>query len=166
MALDPKNLNARSSLMTVYQQAPSMMGGGMAKAYEQAAAIKQLDATRGRLAFATLHAADKQYDLAFAEFDEVLKATPDNYVALYQVGKLAATSGQFLDRGLAALRRCLELPVPDVSGTPGHAAAHWRIGHILEKKHDPAGARAAYQAAVKLDATFTQAAAALKKLGP
>jgi len=166
VALDPRNVGARQSLLDYYQMAPGLMGGGMDKAYEQAAAISALDAARGRRAYAMLHAADRKYEVAFAEFEEVLKAAPDDYAALYQVGKLAATSGQFLDRGLAALRRCLELPVPEAAGTPEHAAAHWRIGNILEKQNDPAGARAAYQAALKLDATFTQADDALKNLRP
>ena len=48
--LEPANLNARNSLMTYYQQAPSIAGGGMDKAYAQAAEIKQLDAVRGRVA--------------------------------------------------------------------------------------------------------------------
>lgn len=162
--LDPRNVAARNSLLGFYQMAPAMMGGGMDKAYEQAAAIKQLDAARGRLAYATLYGAEKKYDQAFAEFDEALKSSPDDYAALYQVGKLAATSGQSLDRGLAALRRCLALPVPEIPGTPGHAAAQWRLGNILEKQGDPAGARRAYEAALKLDPNFTPAADALKKL--
>ena len=74
------------------------------------------------------------------------KAAPDNYAALYQVGRLAATSGQYLDRGLVSLRRSLEFAVPD--NTPGHPAAQWRIGNILERKNDPAGARAAYPPSV------------------
>jgi len=164
VALDPANVGARSSLMGYYQNAPSMMGGGMEKAYAQAEEIKKLDANRGHLAYAALYAADKKFDLALAEFDEVLKVSPDDYAALYQVGKLAAVSGQSLDRGLASLRRCLELPVPDALNTPSHAAAQWRIGNILEKKSDPAGARTAYEAALQLDPKFTQAAEALKKL--
>ena len=162
--LDPKNLTARSSLMGFYQQAPGVMGGGMDKAYEQAAAIKQVDAARGRLAYATLYAADKKYAEALAEFDAVLKVSPDDYAALYQVGKLAALSGQSLDRGLASLRRCLELTPPKTTNTPSHAAAQWRIGNILEKKNDPAGARAAYEASLKVEPNFTQAADSLKKL--
>src|ERR1019366_5112550 len=122
-------------------QAPGIAGGGSDKAAAEAAVIKKLDAARGRQAFAALYVADKKYDLAFAEFDEALKLSPDDYAALYQLGRLAAVSGQFLDRGLASLRRCLELTPPP--NTPGHAAAQWRIGNLLEKKSDPAGARAA-----------------------
>jgi tetratricopeptide (TPR) repeat protein len=160
--LDPKNVAARNSLMGFYQMAPGVMGGGIDKAYEQAAAIKELDPTRGRLAYAALYAAEKKTDLAFSELDAVLNASPDDYSALYQIGKLAATSGQSLDRGLAALRHCLELPAP--AGAPGHAAAQWRLGNLLEKQNNPAGARQAYEAALRIDPKFAQAADSLKKL--
>ena len=112
--------------------------------------------------FASVYVAEKKYDLALAQFDEVLKDSPDDYTSLYQVGRLAANSGQFLDRGLAALRRCVALPAPE--GEPGHAAAHWRIGNILEKQGDKPGARAAYEASLKADPKFAQAIEALKKL--
>ena len=160
--LDPANLTARSSLLGFCQQAPGLMGGGLDKAYEQAAAIKKLDAARGRVAYATLYGAEKKYDLALTEFDAALKLSPDDYAALYQMDKLSVLSGQFLERGLASLRRCLELTPPD--GAPGHAAAQWRIGNILEKKNDSAGARAAYDAALQLDPKFAQAADSLKKM--
>ena len=163
VALKPDNVDYHQSAFEFYRQAPGIMGGGMDKATATAAKIKQLDPMRGRLVFASLYSADKKYAQALAEFDEVLKTAPDDYNCLYQVGKLAATTGQFLDRGATSLRRCLELPRPN-ENSPGHAAAHWRLGLILEQKKDPAAARAAYQAAVKLDPNFTPAADALKKL--
>ena len=162
VALAPANVNFHQSLFDYYRQAPGIAGGGTDKALGEAAIIKQLDPVRGRLAFATLYVADKKFDQALAEFDEVLKTSPDNYAALYQVGRLAAISGQFLDRGLASLRHCLELKPGE--NDPAHAAAQWRMGNILEKKNDPTGARAAYAAALKLDPKFTQAADASKKL--
>ena len=164
VALAPDNVDFHQSLFEFYRQAPGFAGGGSDKATAEAAVIKKLDPLRGRLAFASLYTADKKYDLALAEFDEVLKSSPDDYAALYQVGKLAAQSGQYLDRGLASLRRCLELTPPTTPNTPGHAAAQWRIGNIFEKKNDPAGARAAYEAALTLDPKFAPAADALKKL--
>ncbi len=160
--LDPKNLNARMSVLEYCRQAPGFVGGGMDGAYAQAAEIKKLDPLRGRQAYASLYLADKKYDLALAEFDAVLKVTPDDYTSLYQVGRLAASSGQFLDRGLASLRRCLELTPP--AGEPGRAPTHWRIGNILEQKGDKAGARTAYEAALKADPQFPQAIEALRKL--
>lgn len=160
--LDPKNLDARFSLLSYYQQAPGIAGGGIDKALAQAQEIKKLDESRGRVALAGVYAADKKYAEAFTLFEEVIKATPDDYGALYQTGRLAAISGDRLDRGLECLNRCLTLTPP--ANQPVHAAAHWRIGNILEKKGDKTGARAAYEAALKLDPKFKEAGASLKKL--
>ena len=160
--LDPKNIDARWSLMEYCRQAPSLVGGGTDKALEQALEIKKLDVGRGRIAVASVYAADKKYDLAFAEFDEQLRNAPDDYAALFQSGRLAAISGQRLDQGLVALHKCLDQVTPE--GQPPHAAAHWRIGNILEKKGDKPGARTAYEASLKVDPKFAQAIEALKKL--
>jgi len=162
VALDPANLEARSSLMTVYQQAPSMMGGGTDKAYEQAAAIRRLDAGHGHVAYAQLYAAEKKYAEAFAELEAVLQAAPDDYAALYQFGRLTALSGERIDRGLAALKKCLALPPPPDS--PGLEAVHWRLGNLWEKKGDKQAARAAYEAALAVAPDFPQASESLKKL--
>ncbi len=163
VALDPRNLAARQSLLGYYQAAPGMVGGGMDKAYAQAEEIKRLDADRGRLAFAQLYAAEKKWGEAFAEFEEVLKRDPTNYLALFQIGRLAALSGERVDRGLETLRQALTL-TPS-AGAAGHEAAHWRLGMLLEKKGDKAGAKSAYEAALKVNPQFAQAIEALKKLG-
>lgn len=162
-SLAPDNADYHQKLFEFYREAPGFLGGGADKALAEAAAIKRIDPLRGRIAFVTLHTADKRYDRALAELDEALAANPDDYVALYHVGQLAAVSGQFLDRGAAALRRCLALAPPS-SGRPGHATVSWRLGNVLEKRNDPAAARAAYEAALALDANFKAAAEALKKL--
>jgi tetratricopeptide (TPR) repeat protein len=159
--LAPNRIEFRKSLFNFYSQAPGFAGGGFDKAVAQATAIKQLDPAEGRLTFAALYLGEKKYDLAFAQFDEVLKTNPDDYAALYQIGRLAALSGHAIDRGIASLRRCLELTPPP---TTSHAAAHWRLGNLLEKKSDPAGARRAYEASVKIDPNFAPAVEALKKL--
>ena len=143
--LDPKNIPARLSLMGYYQQAPSLVGGGMDKAYAQ------------------LYAADKKYSEAFGLFEEVLLTQPDNYLSLFQIGRLAAMSGDRVDRGIETLRKALALaPTP---GAAGHEAAHWRLGMLFEKKGDKAAARTAYEAALKLNPKFQQAIDSLKKLG-
>lgn len=160
--LDPKSLDARLSLLGFYQQAPAIAGGGLDKAHIQAEEIKKLDANRGRIAVAGLYVVEKKYDLAFAEFETALQLDPADYAALFQTGRLAAITGEKLDRGLATLRQCLAQTPPE--GQPGHAAAHWRIGNILEKKGDQPGARAAYEAALKVDPKFPQAIESLQKL--
>jgi tetratricopeptide (TPR) repeat protein len=162
VSLEPNNVDFHESLFEYFMQAPKLVGGGKANAADEAATIEKLDVTRGQRAFASLYVAEEKYDRALAELDEVLKAAPDDYVSLYQVGRIAALSGQHLERGLAALRRCLELAAPP--DAPAHAAAEWRLGNIFEKKSDPAAARAAYEAALRLDPKFTAASEALKNL--
>jgi len=162
--LNPKNIRAREGLLQFCRQAPGFAGGGIDQAYAQAAEIQKLDPVRGRLAYADLYVSEKKFPEAFAMYDEVLKDTPDNYSALYELGRLAAVTGEGLDRGLAALQRCLTLPPPP--DQPGAAPTEWRIGNILEKKGDHAGAKLAYEAALKSDPKFSQAAEALKKLNP
>ena len=162
VALAPGNVEFHLSLFNYYRQAPGIAGGGFDQAAQEAVAIKQLDPLAGHRAFAALYASNKKYDQALAEFDEVLQSSPNDYSALYQIGRLAATTGQFLDRGLASLRRCLEL-TPG-RNDPTHANAQWRLGLILERKPDLAGARAAYAAALQLDPKFTPAADSLQKL--
>lgn len=161
--LDPRNLDARQSLLSFYQMAPSVMGGGLDKAREQAAAIRTLDAVRGHVAFGMIALAEKKYSDAATEFEAALLTAPDDYAALFQIGKTAALSGERLDRGDAALRRCLAMTPP--AGAPGHDAVHWRLGIIHEKRGDRAAARSAYEAALKVNPKFPQAREALEKLG-
>lgn len=162
VALDPENLAARHSLLTACQQAPAVMGGGRDKAYAQAAEIKKLDANRGRIADATLYVGEKKFTEAFTELEEVRKTAPDNYPALYQFGRAAALSGERLDRGIETLQRCLALsPAP---GSPGHEAAHWRLGNLHEKQGATDAARAAYQASLALRPDYQPALASLKRL--
>lgn len=162
VALDPRNVDARASLFEFYRQAPGFAGGSEEKAAAQVAAIRPLDAWRGRVLAATLFVSKKQYDAALAEFDAQLAATPDDYGAHFQIGRLAATTGQFVARGLTSLRRCLELTPP--AGSPGHAIVHWRLGNLHEKKNDKPAARAAYEKSLALDPTFTPAKESLAKL--
>jgi len=69
--LDPGNLDARYSLFTFYLGAPRIIGGGTGRAAAEAAAIKERDADRARVAFAALHVQQKQFDRARAELAEM-----------------------------------------------------------------------------------------------
>jgi len=194
VALEPANVDCHQAVFDYCRQAPSIVGGGADKAEAEAATmlklnplrghqayvtlsvsqkkfpdalthaaeIKKLDDAAGRFAYVLIYTQTKEWDQALAQLDEALAAKPDDYAALYSIGRFAAMSGQYLDRGLAALRRCLELTAP--SGQPGPEAVHWRIGNLLEKKNDPAGARAAYEAALTFNPNFKNASDALKKL--
>jgi tetratricopeptide (TPR) repeat protein len=59
--LAPDNIDARFSLFMFYRGAPAIIGGGAQKAAAEAAEIERRDPDRGRIAFAALHVAQKQY---------------------------------------------------------------------------------------------------------
>jgi tetratricopeptide (TPR) repeat protein len=99
---------------------------------------------------------------AFAVFEEVLEDHPDNLAAMYQIGRIAALSGQRLDRGEAMLRRYLA--ADPVRGLPPPAAAHLRLGNIATHRGDREAARAAFEQALTLDPGYKDAAEALAKL--
>jgi len=162
VALDPNNVDFHESLLRYYSRAPSFLGGGPGKANAEAATIQRLDPKRGHQAFAILLFDEGKYDPALAELDKVLESSPRDYATLYQVGRMAAISGQHLDRGLESLQLCLKLDAPRDAAS--HATVQWRMGNILEKKGDLAGARAAYRVALRLDPEFTAASEALKKI--
>jgi len=162
VVLDPHSLAARLSLFDFCLMAPSLLGGGTDKAVAQADVIAQLDADQGHLARSRLRAAEKNYPEARRELAALLAVSPDNYAALYQLGRVAAITGEEVDAGLQALQKCLSLPA--TTGAPGHDAAQWRLGLLLEKKGNLAAARAAYQASLKLNPTMAEAAESLKRL--
>jgi tetratricopeptide (TPR) repeat protein len=128
----------------------------------EAAEIRKRDPVRGAQAFGTLYVAEKEYAKAFLMFDEMIKAHPGNKLLLYYLGSVAASSGQQLDRGEAALKEYLKST--PAANEPGLFVAHWRLGVIYEKKGNKDAARAEYEAALKLWPQYPPALAALKKL--
>src|SRR5690606_24652269 len=108
--LDPASIQARNGLITFYREAPPIAGGGIAKAYEHAAAIRDLDPMAGSAIIAELYLSERKYDEAFNTYEMALAVNPRSYRILYLMGRTAAETGRNLDRGEQALRRCLELP--------------------------------------------------------
>ena len=154
VALDPEDMEARYSLFTFCRQAPGIAGGGLDKARAQALEIQKRDPLRGAIALVELCTAENKYDEAFRLLDDILRRHPEALVASYQFGRTAAMSGQRLDQGEASLRTYLAAP-PD-EDRPPLWAAHWRLGQILEKKGNLVGARAEYEAGLKLNPTQPQ----------
>jgi len=100
------------------------------------------------------------------EIYELLRAitdlAPEEWEAHYQLGKLGAVSGMYLDDAEAALRRYLE---HEPTGTePEMASALWRLGMVLEHLGDVEGARASYEEALQLNPQHQEARAALARL--
>lgn len=74
------------------------------------------------------------YDLAHEVVLQWRENLPDDAGALYQHGRLAAVSGQFLDQGEAAMRQYLTANRDE--GDPPLYWAHYRLGLVLQHKDD------------------------------
>ncbi|HXA79796.1 MAG TPA: tetratricopeptide repeat protein [Opitutaceae bacterium] len=160
--LNPDNIEARAALATFYRMSPWFIGGSMDKAHAQADEIKKRDPLRGAQIEGEICIAEKKYDDAFNAFESLLKDHPDQIAALYQIGYIAATTGQRLDRGEAALKEYLTHTPKDTQ--PSLAYAHYRLGNIYQKKDETDAARKEYQAALALDPHLKPAADALDDL--
>lgn len=162
VALDPENPAYHWSLLAYYLFAPRIASGGIEKARAAATRIKSLDPLGGHSAAITVHLAEEHFDRAFAEAAEKLTANPDEFIALYQFGRCAAVSGREIERGIAALQRCLELAEPDGDGRPSHALVHYRIGNLLEKHGQLAAAETHYAQAYAKHPDFNPVKMTLK----
>jgi tetratricopeptide (TPR) repeat protein len=131
-------------------------------AYQESARLHPRPMIHVRISLA--HQQRKDWTQAFAALDRALAIDADFPFALYQVGRTAALSGQQLDRGEKCLRAYLAMPARDDLENPSLAAAHFRLGNILEKKGDRTGARTEYETALKIDSKQTMAREALSKL--
>jgi tetratricopeptide (TPR) repeat protein len=152
--LAPDDAACHWGLLGYYCLAPIFAGGGYDKAFVQAAAIRKLDPVSGRVAFATVYLAEGRNGAAFAEFDSALRSAPDDFFTLYHIGRCAALSGEQLDRGAAALRRCLRLTPPEGEDMPTEASVHFRLGNILAKQGNKAAAEVEYVAASRAQPDF------------
>jgi tetratricopeptide (TPR) repeat protein len=128
----------------------------------QAVLVQYPDSVAPWLGLATLHAQRKEWEQAWGVVDRMVKALPEAMVGQYAVGRVAAESGQRLERGAAALARYLaHRPEP---GEPSLANAHWRLGAVREAQGQREAARAEYEAALRLDPKLRGAREALDRL--
>ena len=113
-------------------------------------ALAQLYAKQGR-------AADLEALLAQAE-----KNAPDDLSAHYQAGKMLFVAGKDLPRAEGYFRKYLTQEPEGFQ--PNWAAAHWRLGLVLEKENRKPEAINELQAAVQLDPQLEEARKDLKRL--
>lgn len=91
-------------------------------------------------------------------------AQPRQAAPHYQLGRLAAISGQFLDEGGAGLKRFLDGGLERGENDPRDTAAWWRLGQIQAKQGDKAAARSSFQTALRLDPDNAEAKKDLEAL--
>jgi len=111
---------------------------------------------------AVTYAARRQWDEGWRTIDQWNSRTPDSHAAKYAIGRMAAESGQRAEQGERALREYLTHEL--APGEPSLAAAHWRLGMILEKRGDRDEARREYETARTLDPALKGAKEGLARL--
>ncbi|MBC8009646.1 MAG: tetratricopeptide repeat protein, partial [Burkholderiales bacterium] len=162
VVLAPGDIAYREGLVDFYRQAPGMAGGDLEKARAHADAIARIDPVRGAVWRASILIDEEKYAEALAVCEAALAARPDDYVALFTLGKTVSESGLRLDDGERALRRCLAVvPAPS---DPSHAGVWYRLGLISEHRGDLTAARAYHAEALKLEPFFNRPAEALERL--
>ncbi|MES2488347.1 MAG: tetratricopeptide repeat protein [Pseudomonadota bacterium] len=105
----------------------------------------------------------KQFDAAFASFEDVMQLLPRETAAYYHYANTAALANQRVDSGLEKVKVFLDRgPVTDEDPTP--VMGYRILGRLsaLSSKND--AARSAYQTALKMDPANAETVAALKKL--
>jgi len=112
---------------------------------------------------ANYYAGQKQYDKAFALFEDALKKDPEDYLAIYQFGKTSALSGQRLDRGEEHMKKYLTSYSPK-QNEPSHAGAKMRLAQIKEKKGQKTEAKKLFGEALNEDKNLKEAKEGLERL--
>ena len=112
-------------------------------------------------ALANWYVSQKEWPKAFATLDRYVQRRPDDPYGLYGIGRLAATTGQELDRGERGLRAFLAKP-PKKAANPAISLAYLRLAQVLDHEGRSADARGAYQRALELDPRNEEARKAVK----
>jgi hypothetical protein len=74
-----------------------------------------------------------RWDDGFRIIDDRLRADPDDYAMLYQLGRAASLSGQRLEAGEEARQRYL---ARDNARKAFDGSVHFRLGAIRERRGD------------------------------
>lgn len=128
----------------------------------QALVAQYSDSTAPRISLINLLGLQKKFAEAWEALDRLEQVRPTWLLSRYAAGSLASESGEQLDRGDKGLREYLAEPAQ--VGWPSHAAAHWRLGMIAERRGDSAAARQEFQAALAMDPNLKVAKDALGRV--
>lgn len=94
LKLEPKNTDCLFGIMTYYEQAPGIAGGGKDKAHRVAEEIGRIDASMGYMAQAQLAREEKQTDKLEGLYLNAVKADPKNFQALMALASFYASDAQ------------------------------------------------------------------------
>lgn len=107
---------------------------------------------------------EEDYTNAFNILSSYAEADDPNPGVVYQLGRTAALSGDYIDEGRTAMQRYIEMAENDPEAGVPAAAAWWRLGMIEEHADDIVAARAAYEKSLAIDPDYEAASDALDDL--
>jgi len=186
IALDPKNLAARFSLIQFYSQAPGFMGGGMDKAKDMAKQITAISPAQGHRSMGNLFVREKDIAAAEKEYIQMAKLDPtlapalgnfyvnqkmfDKGFAFYddviKKDPTNMTAAYQLGKSAALSGQRLDegeqyllkyLAYTPKQNEPSHAGANMRLAQVYEKKGRKSEAKQKYETALKMDGTLQEA---------
>jgi tetratricopeptide (TPR) repeat protein len=108
------------------------------------------DSSLAAYSLAGFYEGQQRWADAFGVYDRMEKRFPSEWIVRYRVGRLAALSGDRMERGERELRALIASPPPDIA-LATRVGLHWRLGMILEKQGKRDQARAEYSAALEID---------------
>ncbi len=118
------------------------------------------DSVLGYSALAAWYTRAKKWPEAFAVMDRYVAVRPDDPYGAYGIARIAAASGQQVDRAMQGINAFIAQPPRDAA-PPVLARAHVRRGQLLIHQGRRDDARAAFAQALKLDGRNEDARKAL-----
>ena len=151
VALDSMNALARTYLAGYYSQAPSFAGGSEEKAIEQINIAVAIDSTDPgfQLQRGIIMTTFKHFPEAKKSFEKCMEINHDFYPAYYQMGRMCADAGLYLEQGEVCLSRFIDNAPKDFDNDRDDA--WWLLGNIYQKKGKTVMAKQAYEKAVSLN---------------
>lgn len=121
VALNPKYVDARYSLVQFYAAAPGIMGGSFDEAFEQAKQIKAIDSIAGHRANAFIYSQQKKADLAKKEYVDAIREQPDSAKARVYYAQYLANDEKNFPAAFAEIETALK-------ADPNYMPAFYHLG--------------------------------------
>lgn len=121
--LNPKYIDARFALLQFYAVAPGIMGGSYDKAFDQAKAIKALDAIQGHRAYAYVYTQQKKPELAKKEWLDAVREQPTSPRVHSALGQYLASAEKNYAGAFAEIESAIKLD-------PAYMPAYFHLGRV------------------------------------
>jgi tetratricopeptide (TPR) repeat protein len=121
------------------------------------------DSVLAAYTLASFYQNQQRWSDALAVYDRMEKRFPAEWAVRFQMGRVAALSGERMERGEKELRALIASPPADMLKA-SLAGAHHRLGQILERQGKKEQARAEYNLALTIDPTNANAKRSLAAL--